>query len=66
MKELKGFEKITLKPGETKTVTFTIASDALSYYSIDQNGWVAESGEFQALIGPSSEDIRTTASFQLK
>ena len=66
VKELKGFEKITLKPGETKTVSFTIAADALSYYSIEKNGWVAEAGEFQALIGPSSEDIRTTASFQLK
>ena len=66
VKELKGFEKITLKPGETKTVTFTLASDALSYYSIENSGWVAEAGEFQALIGPSSEDIRTVATFELK
>ena len=65
-KELKGFEKITIKPGETKTVSFTIEADDLSYYSISQNGWVAEAGEFQALIGPSSADIRTSASFELK
>ena len=65
-KELKGFEKITLKPGETKTVSFTIEADDLSYYSIEQNGWVADAGEFQALIGPSSADIRTSASFELK
>ena len=66
VKELKGFEKISLKPGETKTVSFEIAADALSYYSVEDNGWKAEAGEFQALIGPSSEDIRATASFELK
>ena len=65
-KELKGFEKITLKPGESKTVSFDIDAADLSYYSIEDNGWKAEAGEFQALIGPSSEDIRTTASFELK
>ena len=65
-KELKGFEKISLKPGESKTVSFEIDAADLSYYSIEENGWKAESGEFQALIGPSSEDIRTTASFELK
>ncbi|MBO5499815.1 MAG: glycoside hydrolase family 3 C-terminal domain-containing protein [Bacteroidales bacterium] len=65
-KELKGFEKITLKPGESKTVSFEIDAADLSYYSIEDNGWKAEAGEFQALIGPSSEDIRTTASFELK
>ena len=66
VKELKGFEKVTLKPGETKTVTFTLDADDLSFYSIEKNGWVAEAGEFQALIGPSSEDIRTTVAFELK
>ena len=65
-KELKGFEKITLKPGESKTVSFEIDAADLSYYSIEDNGWKAEAGEFQALIGPSSEDIRTIASFELK
>lgn len=65
-KELKGFEKISLKPGESKTVSFEIDAADLSYYSIEENGWKAEAGEFQALIGPSSEDIRTTASFELK
>ena len=65
-KELKGFEKISLKPGESKTVSFEIDSADLSYYSIEENGWKAEAGEFQALIGPSSEDIRATASFELK
>ena len=66
VKELKGFEKITLKPGETQTVKFTLKSDALSFYSIEKHGWVAEPGEFEVLIGPSSQDIRSTTKFTLK
>ena len=46
--------------------SFTLEADDLSFYSIEKNGWVAEAGEFQALIGPSSVDIRTTAAFELK
>ena len=65
-KELKGFEKVCLKAGEKKTVTFEIDAEDLSYYAEDKGGWYAEPGEFQALIGPSSEDIRATASFELK
>ena len=66
VKELKGFEKVSLKPGETQTVKFTLKSDALSFYSIEKHGWVAEPGEFEVLIGPSSDDIRSTTKFTLK
>ena len=66
VKELKGFEKVSLKPGETQTVKFTLKSDALSFYSIEKHGWVAEPGEFEVLIGPSSQDIRSTTKFTLK
>lgn len=66
VKELKGFEKITLKPGEKKTVEFTIDADDLSYYDVQTQSWKAEPGEFQAHIGTSSADIRTTATFELK
>ncbi|MBR5833952.1 MAG: glycoside hydrolase family 3 C-terminal domain-containing protein [Bacteroidales bacterium] len=65
-KELKGFEKIWLKAGEKKTVTFEVAADALSFYDMETSGWKAEAGEFQALIGSSSGDIRTSVSFELK
>ncbi len=65
-KELKGFEKISLEPGQTRTVTFTVDSSALSYYDDRKGEWVAESGEFEALAGSSSADIRARAKFRLK
>ena len=65
-KELKGFEKVWLKAGEKKTVTFEIDAEDLSYFDADKHEWVAEPGEFQALLGSSSEDVRSTVSFQLK
>ena len=65
-KELKGFEKVWLKAGEKKTVTFEVTADALSFYDMETCGWKAEAGEFQALLGSSSVDIRTSVSFELK
>ena len=65
VKELKGFEKVSLKPGEQKTVTFTIDKTALSFFDAAKHEWVAEPGDFEALIGASSEDVRTKASFKL-
>jgi len=65
-KELKGFEKVYLEPGQTSTVEFTITADALSYFDETAHKWVAEPGEFIALVGSASDDIRTTASFKLK
>lgn len=65
-KELKGFEKVFLQPGETKTVSFTIGKDALSFFDAERHEWVAEAGEFKALIGANVSDIRSEASFTLK
>ncbi|MCM1067788.1 MAG: glycoside hydrolase family 3 C-terminal domain-containing protein [Muribaculaceae bacterium] len=65
-KELKGFEKIYLQPGETRDVSFTIDSSALSFYNPDSREWVAEPGQFIASIGSASDDIRTSAKFALK
>ena len=65
-KELKGFEKVFLKAGEKKSVTFEIDAEDLSYFDAEKHEWVAESGEFQALLGSSSEDIKAMVSFQLK
>ena len=65
MKELKGFRKITLNPGETAEVEFTINADALSFFDDAKHAWVAEPGEFKAMVGSSSGDIRGTASFTL-
>ena len=65
-KELKGFEKVFLKAGQKKTVTFEIDAEDLSYFDAEKHEWVAEPGEFQALLGSSSEDIKAMVSFQLK
>jgi len=65
VKELKGFEKISLKPGEVKTVSFTLDKSALSYFDDKKHEWVAEPGTFKALIGSSSRDIRAEVSFEL-
>ena len=65
-KELKGFEKVYLNPGESKKVSFTINKEALSFFDADKHEWVAEPGEFHALIGASSADIRAVLPFTLK
>lgn len=56
-KELKGFEKVELKPGEEKTVTFELDKRAFAYYNVDIRDWHVETGEFEILIGKSSRDI---------
>ena len=66
VKELKGFEKVYLKAGESAKVTFEIDAEDLSFYDVAKGGWNAEAGEFQALIGPSSAAICQTVSFELK
>jgi beta-glucosidase len=65
LKELKGFAKVALAPGETKTVTLTLDRTALAYWDDSKQAWVAEAGEFVALLGSSSQDIRAQAQFSL-
>ena len=65
VKELKGFEKVWLEPGETKTVTFEIGRDALSFYDEKTDAWISEEGEFEALVCSSAEDVRTSVRFTL-
>ena len=65
VKELKNFEKVYLKAGETKTVTFEVDAQDLSYFDADRHEWVAEPGKFKVLLGSSSEDIRSTVNFKL-
>jgi len=66
IKELKGFEKVLLKAGETKTVSFTIDSSALSFFDADKHAWVAEPGDFEAIVAASSTDIKSKVGFKLK
>src|SRR6266568_137642 len=64
-KELKGFTKVDLQPGERKTISFTLDRRSLAYYDDGPRGWVAEAGEFEVLVGHSAQDIRLSTSFQL-
>jgi beta-glucosidase len=59
-KELKGFDKVELAPGEQKTVTFTLDKRSFAYYDTDIHNWVVESGTFDILIGKSSQHIMLT------
>jgi beta-glucosidase len=65
IKELKGFEKVFLKAGETKTVTFQLDDRSFAFYDPDRRKWVAEPGEFEILTGSSSKDIRSRKKFDL-
>lgn len=58
VKELKGFERIHLQKGETKTVHFTIDEEKLKFYNSDLQ-YVSEPGEFQLMVGPNSRDVQT-------
>lgn len=62
-KELKGFEKVMLKAGETKKVTFTIDKTMLQYFDPDAHDWVVEPGDFVAHVAASSRDIRGSVGF---
>ena len=66
VKELKGFQKIALDPGQTQTVTFEITPDMLQYYDDAKGAWVAEPGTFTAYVGAASDDIHGIARFELK
>lgn len=66
VKELKGFKKISLEPGQTETVTFEISRDDLSYFDADKHAWVVDPGKFEALVGASSRDIRSKVAFKVK
>ena len=52
--ELKGFEKGEIAPGETRTVTFTLSADDLSFFDSEANRWRAEAGTFEVMVGGSS------------
>ena len=57
VQELKGFERISLKPGESRHVTFTINADLLKFYNKDLQ-YVCEPGDFEVMIGPNSRDVQ--------
>jgi beta-glucosidase len=64
-KELQGFAKIDLKPGETKRVKVMLSARSLSYYDVKTKKWRAEPGDFDVLVGPSSGQIELRAKLTL-
>ncbi len=66
LKELKGFQKVMLQPGETRNVTITIGKDALSFFDDAKHAWTAEPGDFEALIGTASDCISSKVKFTLQ
>ena len=66
VKELKGFEKVELQPGETKTVQFKLDGRSFSWYHTGLADWYAASGTYELLAGASSRDIRCRKTIELK
>lgn len=62
-KELKGFAKVSLAPGETKTVTFTVKPHDLAYFDADAHHWTVEPGQFTAHAAAAADDIRASRAF---
>ena len=65
-RQLKGFQKISLKPGESKPVTFTLSPDAFSFWSAGLGKWATYPGAYQILVGSSSRDIRQSGTFDMQ
>ena len=57
LKELKGFAKIFLQPGEKKTVRVELDEETFKFFDIKSNSWILEPGEFEILVGKSSQEI---------
>ena len=66
LKELKGFEKVALEPGEEKEVHFELTQRDFSYYDGRREIWIAESGDFEIIAASSSRDLRLTSKVTLR
>lgn len=65
VKELKGFSKVSLNPGETRRVTLELNRREFSYYDVEKHDWSAEPGDFTILVGGSSDDLQLRGHFTL-
>jgi beta-glucosidase len=64
-RELKGFAKVPLKPGETKTITFTLKPRDFAYFDVPGRQWKADTGSYEIAVGPSSRDLPLTEKVRL-
>jgi beta-glucosidase len=65
-KQLRGFQKVLLEPGQTERVSFHLDERALSYWDTDTHDWVVQSGTYGVMVGSSSRDIRLRDGFSIK
>jgi beta-glucosidase len=65
LKELKAFEKVMLRPGETKPVRVTLDLRSMAFYDVTKKQWTVEPGQFKVMAGSSSRDIRVSAEFEV-
>ncbi|WP_367322743.1 glycoside hydrolase family 3 C-terminal domain-containing protein [Streptomyces sp. HUAS ZL42] len=66
LKQLKSFERVSLKPGQTKTVRLKLARQDLAHWDVTRSKWVVETGTYDVMAGASSTDIRTRTTWQVK
>jgi len=66
LKELRAFEKVELKPGQEKVITFILGKRAFAYYNVEIKDWHVESGDFEILVGASSKDIKIKETVNVK
>lgn len=66
VKELKGFAKVALAPGETKTVRIELDERAFAFYDPDRRRWIAEPGAYDLLVGGSAADFELQATVRLE
>lgn len=62
-KQLRGFQKLPLAPGQSATATFELMRRDIAYWDVNQKAWVVPSGTFTVYVGSSSRDIRKQGSF---
>jgi len=65
VKELKGFEKVMLRPGQMKVVRMNLDARSMAFYDPGRKQWVVEAGQFKILVGSSSRDVRLSAEFEV-
>jgi beta-glucosidase len=66
IQSLRDFDRVTLQPGETKHVVFTLPASQLAWYNVKEKRFAVEPGAFELMIGSSSEDIRLRAQLEVK
>jgi PKD repeat protein len=65
-KQLKGFQKVSLSPGELQTITFRLTTDELSYYDPSTKKYIVEAGRYTAMVGNASDNILASADFNVE